>query len=107
MDSDTTITILGLLLLAAGFGLALMARALEEARSHQRYLRGQVSKYRRMARGREADDEDLGAVSPPGTPIGWRGSSVGPPDDMAALRPSTGSPREVRQAGPRPGGRAP
>jgi hypothetical protein len=31
MDSDTTITILGLLLLAAVFGLAFMARALEEA----------------------------------------------------------------------------
>ena len=70
MDSDTTITILGLLLLAAGFGLAFMARALEEARSHQQYLRGQVNKYRRMARGREDDEKDLGLVNPPGAPTG-------------------------------------
>jgi hypothetical protein len=70
MDSDTTITLLGLLLLAAVFGLAFMARALEEARSHQQYLRGQVNKYRRMARGREDDEKDLGLVNPPGAPTG-------------------------------------
>jgi hypothetical protein len=70
MDSDTTITILGLLLLAAVLGLAFMARALEEARSHQQYLRGQVNKYRRMARGREEDAKDLGLVNPPGAPTG-------------------------------------
>ena len=70
MDSDTTITILGLLLLAAVLGLAFMARALEEARSHQQYLRSQVNKYRRMARGREDDENDLGLVNPPGAPTG-------------------------------------
>ena len=70
MDSETTITVLGLLLLAAVLGLAFMARALEEARSHQQYLRGQVNKYRRMARGREEDENDLGLVNPPGAPTG-------------------------------------
>jgi hypothetical protein len=74
MDSDMTITVLGLLLLLAVLGLAFVARALEEARSHQEYLRGQVSKYRRMARAREDDENDLGLVNPPGTPtgVGWQ-----------------------------------
>lgn len=69
MDSDTTIAVLGLLLLLAVLGLAFMAVALEHARSHQEYLRGQVNEYRRKARAR-----DLALVDPEGAPtgLGWK-----------------------------------
>ena len=77
MDSDTTITILGLLLLAAVFGLAFMARALEEARSHQQYLRSQVNKTRPRSTPRRSLPEET-LKGPPrlvpaltGPPLRW------------------------------------
>jgi len=71
MDSNTAIAVLGSLLLLAILGLAFMARALEEARDHQQYLRGQVSKYRRMAVGRQ---DAVGLVNPSAMPTGagWK-----------------------------------
>ena len=69
MDSEMTIAVLGLLLLLAVLGLAFMAVALEHARSHQEYLRGQVNEYRRKARER-----DLALVDPEAAPtgMGWK-----------------------------------
>ena len=81
MNSDTAIAVLGLLLLLAVIGLAFMAVVLEEARSHQEYLRGQVTKYRRKARERE-----LALVDPAGAPTGM-GWKLDPPPERTRLRP--------------------
>ncbi len=65
MESDTTIAVLGVLLLLAGIGLVFLVTELEQARSHQRYLREQVNKYRHEAHAVGGGEADLPVAAGP------------------------------------------